>query len=138
MWSCLILINICAFCAFLFSYIGTTHHYTLVLGDSTSFHFVKLYVRSFAKHIVKITKFWNIHFVLPECANQSYRVVSFAYMYILPLLFKGALQSFFTRKATLSWGLHGDSFGCILHAVSMSMSTSAHRKTHACRGAHVK
>ena len=45
---------------------------------------------------------------------------------------KGALQSFFSRKATLSRGLHGDSFGCILHAVSMSTSTSAHRKTHAC------
>ena len=51
---------------------------------------------------------------------------------------KGALQSFFSQKATLSRGLHGDSFGCILHAVSMSMSISAHRKTHACRGAHVK
>jgi hypothetical protein len=49
--------------------------------------------------------------------------------------FKGTLQSFFSRKATLNRGLHGDSFGCILHAVSMSMSTSAHRKTHACRGA---
>jgi hypothetical protein len=34
---------------------------------------------------------------------------------------KGALQSFFSRKATLSRGLHGDSFRCILHAVSMSI-----------------
>ena len=42
---------------------------------------------------------------------------------------KGALQSFFSRKATLSRGLHGDSFGCILHAVSMSMSTG--RRMHA-------
>ena len=47
-------------------------------------------------------------------------------------LVKGALQSFFSRKATLSRGLHGDLFGCILHAVSMSMSISTHRKTHAC------
>ena len=57
---------------------------------------------------------------------------------IISELMKYALQSLFSRKATLSRGLHGDSFGCILHAVSMSMSTSAHRKTNAWRGAHVK
>jgi hypothetical protein len=50
---------------------------------------------------------------------------------------KGALQSLFSRKATLSRGLHRDSFGCILHAVSMTC-TSAHRKTHTCRDAHIK
>jgi hypothetical protein len=33
----------------------------------------------------------------------------------------GALQSFFCRKVTLSRGLHGDSFGCILHAVYSDM-----------------
>ena len=52
--------------------------------------------------------------------------------------FKGAQQQFFSRKATLCRGLHEGSFGCILHAVSMNMSTSAHRKTRACRGVHVK
>jgi hypothetical protein len=54
------------------------------------------------------------------------------------IVWKHDTQSFFSRKATLRRELHGDSFGCILHAVSMSMSTSAHRKTHACRDAHVK
>jgi hypothetical protein len=51
---------------------------------------------------------------------------------------KGTLQSFFSRKATLSGGLHRDLLGCILHAVPMSTRTSAHRKMHACRDVHVK
>jgi hypothetical protein len=47
---------------------------------------------------------------------------------------KGPYSHFLVEKPPF----HRDSFGCILHAVSMSMSTSAHRKMHACRGAHVK
>jgi hypothetical protein len=70
--------------------------------------------------------------VLIICRNTRGSQTTTNFLISTTVELKGALQSFFSRKATLSRGLHRDSFGCILHAVFMSMSTSAHRKTHAC------
>jgi hypothetical protein len=67
-----------------------------------------------------------------------YKLGGNIYIVLCQKILKGALQSFFNLKTTLSRGFHGDLFGCILHAVSMSTSTFAHRNTHACCGAHVK
>jgi hypothetical protein len=49
MWSCLILINICAFCAFLFSYIGTTHILSKRASVPLHLGFGRQYLVSFCK-----------------------------------------------------------------------------------------